>query len=173
MCIHMQTFHDTYQYYYMIAPVVLVCIGTCIWYVFVGIVVHFVQIHADTYHYNRRPQGGQLRAHKQAQGSTGASKSWRYWNYSSLHARVDVCKLSRGRVWQHRSAWDRKRLILHQFVGHGLSLWPSGRLKTKPRAQGCCKDRCRGALKVVWRNAWNQYVPKKSNTNKYISIQPS
>ena len=41
MCIYMQTFHDTYQYYYMIAPVVLVCIGTCIWYVFVCIFVHF------------------------------------------------------------------------------------------------------------------------------------
>jgi hypothetical protein len=41
MCIHMQTFHDTYQYYYMIAPVVLVCIGTCIWYVFVRIFAHF------------------------------------------------------------------------------------------------------------------------------------
>ena len=41
MCIYMQTFHDTYQYYYMIAPVVLVCIGTCIWYVFVGIFDHF------------------------------------------------------------------------------------------------------------------------------------
>jgi hypothetical protein len=74
MCIHMQTFHDTYQYYYMIAPVVLVCIGTCIWYVFVGILVHVLQIHADTYLYNLRPQGGQLRAHKQAQGSTGASE---------------------------------------------------------------------------------------------------
>ena len=41
MCIYMQTFHDTYQYYYMIAPVVLVCIGTCIWYVFVRIFAHF------------------------------------------------------------------------------------------------------------------------------------
>jgi hypothetical protein len=73
MCIYMQTFHDTYQYYYMIAPVVLVCIGVCIWYVFVRIVVHVLQIHANTYLYNRRTQGGQLRAHKQAQGSTGAS----------------------------------------------------------------------------------------------------
>ena len=41
MCIHMQTFHDTYQYYYMIAPVVLVCIGTCIWYVLVCIYDRF------------------------------------------------------------------------------------------------------------------------------------
>ena len=31
-------------------------------------------------------------------GSPSADTSWRYWNYSSLHARVDVCKLSRGRV---------------------------------------------------------------------------
>jgi len=35
MCIHTQTFHDTYQYYYMIAPVVLVCIV----YVFARILV--------------------------------------------------------------------------------------------------------------------------------------
>ena len=73
MCIYMQIFHDTYQYYDMIAQVVLVCMGACIWYVFVGIFVHVLQIHADTYLYNLRPQGGQLRALKQAQGSTGAS----------------------------------------------------------------------------------------------------
>ena len=74
MCIYTQTFHDTYHYYYMIAQVVLVCIGASIWYVFVCIIVHVLQIHADTYLYNLQPQGGQLRAHKQAQGSTGASE---------------------------------------------------------------------------------------------------
>ena len=57
----------------MIALVVLVCIGACIWYVFVRIFVNVLQIHADTYLYNWRPQGGQLRENKQAQGSTGAS----------------------------------------------------------------------------------------------------
>jgi len=61
-CFHWQTRHDTYQYQYMTAAVVLVCIDTCIRYVFVGINRFVLQIRYDTYFCNLRPQGGPLRA---------------------------------------------------------------------------------------------------------------
>ena len=60
---------------------------------------------------------------------------------SAPHAWSDACKLSWGRVWPSRSAWDWKCSILHQFVGHGLSLWPSSRLRTTYRASGCYRVR--------------------------------
>jgi len=61
-CFHWQTRHDTYQYQYMTAQVVLVCIDTCIRYVFVRITRFVLQIRYDTYFCNLRPQGGPLHA---------------------------------------------------------------------------------------------------------------
>jgi len=65
-CFHWQTRHDTYQYQYMTAQVVLVCIDTCIRYVFVCITRFVLQIRYDTYFCNLRPQGGPLRARQPA-----------------------------------------------------------------------------------------------------------
>jgi hypothetical protein len=48
-CFHWQTRHDTYQYQHMTAQVVLVCIDTCIRYVFVRITWFVLQIRYDTY----------------------------------------------------------------------------------------------------------------------------
>ena len=72
-CFHWQTRHDTYQYQYMTAPVVLVCIDTCIRYVFVRIIRFVLQIRYDTYFSILQPQGGPLRALQPVWGSFGAS----------------------------------------------------------------------------------------------------
>jgi len=61
-CFHWQTRHDTYQYQYMAAQVVSVCIATCIGYVFVRIIRFVLQIRYDTYFCNLLPQGRPLRA---------------------------------------------------------------------------------------------------------------
>ncbi len=61
-CFHWQTRHDTYQYQYMTAQVVLVCIDTCIRYVLVRMIRFVLQIRYDTYFCNLRPQCGPLRA---------------------------------------------------------------------------------------------------------------
>jgi len=61
-CFHWQTRHDTYQYQYMTAQVVLACIDTCIRYVFVRITRFVLQIRYDTYFCNLQPQGWPLRA---------------------------------------------------------------------------------------------------------------
>ena len=64
--IHINTSTWQYRWY-------LVCIDTCIRYVFVRIIRFVLQIRDDTYFCNLRPQGGPLRARQPAWGSFGAS----------------------------------------------------------------------------------------------------